>query len=94
MYKFLPEAGGRTRKENLAIARELAENMRGIPELRGFRYGIVAEGSAETNYDVVLICDLDDLAALPEYKKAPAHKAFGAHCHAVCESRASIDFEI
>ena len=95
MYKFLPEADGRSREENLRIAGQLASAMAdGIPQLRAFQCGIVAEGSAETNYDVTLICDLDNLEALAEYKKNPAHKAFGAHCHAVCESRAAIDFEI
>lgn len=94
MYKFSPEAEGRNRTENLAIAKELGAKMEKIPQLRGFQCGIVAEGSAETNYDVVLICDIDDLDALAEYKKNPAHRAFGTHCHAVSEKRAAIDFEM
>ena len=94
MYKLLPEAGGRTKAENLAIAAELGKAVAAISELRGFQCGVVQEGTAETNYDIALVCDLDDTAALAEYKKHPAHKAFGAHCHAVCESRAAIDYII
>ena len=95
MYRFLPQAEGRTKEENLAIAAKLGEAVgKEIPQLRGFTCAIGAKGAAETNYDVALICDLDDFEALAAYKQHPAHKAFGAHCHAVCESRSAIDFEL
>lgn len=95
MYKFKAEAEGRTKAENLVIAAKLGEEMgRSIPQLRYFQCGIGSDNQVESNYDVTLICDLDDFDALAEYKKNPAHKAFGTHCHAVCESRAAIDFEL
>lgn len=95
MYKFKAEAEGRTKAENLAIAAKLGEEMgRSIPQLRYFQCGIGSDNQVESNYDVTLICDLDDFDALAEYKKNPAHKAFGTHCHAVCELRAAIDFDI
>ena len=97
MYKFKAEAQGRTREENLAIAQKLAQDMAvpgAIPELKAFQYGIGAPGSAEGNYDITLVCDLDSFAALDRYKLNPVHKAFGEHCHAVSDLRAAIDFEV
>lgn len=95
MYRFQPQAEGRTKEENLKIAATLGEAVgKEIPQLRAFTCGIGSAQAAATNYDVVLICDLDDFDALAAYKQHPAHKAFGAHCHAVCETRAAIDFEI
>ncbi|MBO6014385.1 MAG: Dabb family protein [Oscillospiraceae bacterium] len=94
-YKFLPEAQGRTKKENLALAKELAEEMKNsIPQLLSFTCGLGSPGQKEDNYDILLICDLADFDALAEYKKNPAHKAFGNHCHAVSSARAAIDFEL
>ena len=46
------------------------------------------------NYDITLVCDLDSFEALAEYKQNPAHKVFGALCHAVSSDRAAIDFEL
>ena len=94
-YKFLPEAQGRTKKENLALAKELAEEMKNsIPQLLSFTCGLGSPAQKEDNYDILLICDLADFDALAEYKKNPAHKAFGNHCHAVSSARAAIDFEL
>ena len=95
MYKFLPEAEGRTREENLALALELSKAMgREIPELRAFRCGINSPLAKKENYDIALVCDLDGFEALAAYKQNSAHKAFGALCHAVSSDRAAIDFEI
>lgn len=95
MYRFLPEANGRTCAENLAEAVALAERMRAeIPELRAFTCGVNSAQANETNYSITLVCDLDDFEALAAYKQNPAHKAFGALCHAVSSDRAAIDFEL
>lgn len=94
-YKFLPEAQGRDKKENLAIAKTLADEMAAnIPELLSFCCGVGSPEQKADNYDILLICDLEDFDALSAYKQNPAHKAFGAHCHAVSSDRAAIDFEI
>lgn len=95
MYRFLPEAEGRTKEENLKIAAALGAAVGAqIPQLRAFTCGVGSSLAVPTNYDVVLICDLDDFDALAAYKQHPAHKAFGTHCHAVCQERAAIDFEL
>ena len=94
-YKFLPEAQGRTKLENLSIAKALADEMAGkIPELISFCCGVGSPEQKSDNYDILLICDLKDFDALAAYKQNPAHRAFGAHCHAVSSDRAAIDFEI
>lgn len=93
MYKFLPEAQGRTKEENLQIAAELAAAMeREIEVLKAFQCGIGSREAKETNYDVVLVCDMEDFDSLKEYKAAQAHKNFGTHCHAVSSDRAAIDY--
>ena len=44
-YKFLPEAEGRTKAENLELAKELASKMReSIPVLKAFQCGTGCEG--------------------------------------------------
>ena len=94
-YKFLPEAQGRTKLENLSIAKALADEMaKKIPELIAFCCGVGSPEQKADNYDILLICDLKDFNALAAYKQNPAHKAFGTHCHAVSSDRAAIDFEI
>ena len=94
-YKFLPEAEGRTKTENLEIAKGLAAKMgESIPVLKAFLCGTGCDGQKADNYDIILICDLENLDALAEYKMHPAHKAFGSLCHAVSSGRAAIDFEI
>ena len=94
-YKFLPEAQWRAKKENIIIAKKLADEMaKSIPELISFCCGIGSPEQKSDNYDILLICDLQDFDALAAYKQSPAHKAFGAHCHAVSSDRAAIDFEV
>ena len=94
-YKFLPEAQGRTKAENLEIAKALAAEMgRSIPELLSFCCGTGSPEQKPDNYDILLICDLKDFDALAAYKQNPAHTAFGTHGHAVSSARAAIDFEI
>lgn len=95
MYRFLANAEGRTKEENLKIAGELAAEFEGnIPELKGFSCGIGSAAQAQGNYDIVLVCDLDSFDALASYKENPTHQAFGKHCHAVSDARAAIDFEM
>ncbi len=95
MYRFQETAEGRTKEENLAIADALAAKFKeNIPELKAFSCGIGSKAQAMGNYDIVLICDIDSFDALASYKENPTHKAFGAHCHAVSDARAAIDFEI
>lgn len=95
MYKYLPEAGGKTKEENLAHAVKLAEAMgREIPEITHFEILVGAAGQKDTNYDIALICDMADFDALAAYKANPAHKAYGEFSHSVSESRAAIDIEL
>ena len=58
-YKFLPEAQGRTKSDNLKIAKALANDMaKSIPELLYFRCGVGSPDQKADNYDIILICDL------------------------------------
>lgn len=95
MFKFLPEADGRTKEENVRMT---AERLRALPpvieEILHSEVHIGAEGANEANCDLLLISDFADLEALARYIVHPAHKAIGAFMRPLRESRAAVDYEI
>ena len=95
MFKFLPEADGRTKTENVAMT---AERLRAlpalIPEILHSEVYIGAEGAAEANCDLLLISDFENLETLATYIGHPDHKAIGAFMRPLRESRAAVDYEI
>ena len=95
MFKFLETAEGRTRAENVRIAKEMLEALQGVvPTLLASEVRIAADGSADGNYDLILIADYADMDALNAYIVHPEHKKVGEFMRGVRESRACIDFEI
>ena len=95
MFKFLPEAEGRSKRENLDIARGMLEKLQGtVPSLRTSEIHYKHEQAAESNYDMVLIADFDDLDGLNSYIVHPDHKAVGQFMQGVRESRTCVDFEL
>ena len=67
MFKFLPEADGRTKAENVRMT---AERLRALPpvieEILHSEVHIGAEGANEANCDLLLISDFADLEALED----------------------------
>ncbi len=51
-------------------------------------------GTADGNFDLLLISDFEDQQTLQAYIVHPDHKAVGAFMRPVRESRACVDFEI
>ena len=95
MFKFLPEADGRTKAENVRMT---AERLRALPpvieEILHSEVYIGAEGASDANCDLLLISDFADLEALARYINHPAHKAIGTFMRPLRESRAAVDYEI
>lgn len=95
MFKFLPEAEGRTARENAVIAKEKLDALYGVvPTLKNSTVSLNSSEADQSNYDLVLIADFDDIDALNAYQVHPEHKKAGAFIGTVRESRACVDFEI
>ena len=94
MFKLKEEANGKTAKENLEEALELLKNFeQEIPSLVHFEARTNSPKAAESNYELALVCDFNDMQGLDEYQVHPVHKNFGAYITQVRESRACIDYE-
>ena len=95
MFEFLPEAGGRTREENVAITKAMLE---ALPEkidlIRASTVAVNAEGAPAGNWDLILISDFDSLEDLAAYQVHPDHVAVGTFMKPVRKSRSCVDFEI
>lgn len=94
MFKLKENADGKTRQEIIEEAKKrLSVFEAEIPTLKKLVVAINDEKAAESNYELALICDFDDIEGLNTYKIHPTHKAFGAFITPLRESRACIDYE-
>ena len=94
MFKFLEEAEGRSKKENVLIAADMLINLQGkIPTLISSEVRIDDTDGATGNYDLVLVADYNDWQGLNDYIVHPLHKAVGEFMKGVRESRACVDYE-
>lgn len=94
MFKFLPEAMGRTKKENLEIAKNMLMDLQGkVPTLLSSVVEINSEKANPDNYDLVLSADYNNWDDLSAYIVHPLHKAVGEFMKDVRESRACVDYE-
>lgn len=94
MFKFLESAEGRTKKENVEIAKSMLENLQGkVPTLVSSVVKTNSEKADNTNYDLILISDFESLESLNEYIVHPLHKEVGVFMKKVRESRACVDYE-
>ena len=95
MFRFLEEADGRTKKENVAIAKEMLEALQGVvPTLKSSYVKVSAEAANPENYDLVLVAEYDSMEDLNAYIVHPAHKKVGEFMRKVREKRACVDFEV
>ena len=94
LFKLQDTAEGRSKAENIDIARSLADAFpEQIPTLRSVQVVVPVHGAPPDNEDMALICLFDDLAGLHAYKKHPAHVAFGDFMRKVRIRRTSMDYE-
>ena len=94
MFRFQESAQGRSREENVALAKQKLEALPPIiPQIRSFdvRLNCNFNGS---NCDLALIADYDDLDGLETYRVHPAHVEVGVFMKETTELRAGFDFEL
>ena len=71
---------------------ERSKTLEAIPEVRRFEVVCNGHDMPQSNYDVSLIFDFDDKAALDRYQSHPDHVAFGGFVGSVRQDRACIDY--
>lgn len=83
--------------ERAAHAAEVARRLMAlegvIPQLQSISAGANV-AYPESNWDVTLVADFADVAALEEYQVHPAHEEVVAYVRSVVASRVAVDFEI
>ena len=92
MFKLKEKAEGKSKAENLETA---VRKLKALYDLPGVIRAQVATNSPltpESNYDLCLIFDFNDVDALNAYQEHPRHAEFGAFIVKVRESRACIDY--
>ena len=94
MFKFLPEADGRTKQENAIIAAEMLSDLQGkVPTLKASEVKLNSAKADQTNYDLVLFTEFDDYAGLAEYANHPLHLEVVEFIKKVRESSSCVDYE-
>jgi hypothetical protein len=94
MWKLKNFAEGRSRPENAALIAEMLEALPAkIPEIKTLQVGFdVVRGDG--SFDVVLIVEFDDLAALERYQRHPDHVKVADFVSKVRDVKAAVDFEL
>ena len=92
MFKFLPEAEGRSALENAKIAKDMLEALpEKIPCIVWSKISI--NTGKDENYELVLEADYKTFEDLAFYTDHPDHKKVGKFIKGVRLSRACVDYE-
>ncbi len=94
MWKLKEHANGATRAQNAATLKERLEACRDIvPGIVHLEVGL-ATPDLDSTYDVVLLSDFADKAALDAYQVHPLHEAVKQFIGTVRESRECVDYHV
>ena len=94
MFKMKETANGKSGYENAVEAAARLQEFDGkIPSLKKIEVKVNSKEAPQDNYELVLICDFDDIEGLDAYQKDPLHVEFAKKLGEVRESRACIDYE-
>ncbi len=92
MWKLKESAQGATRAENLVKFKGLLEGCRHlVPGTLHLEVGLAEAGLAST-FDIVLVSDFADKAALDAYQDHPDHLVVKQFAGAVVEGRQCVDY--
>ena len=94
MFKLKDEFNGKSKAENITKAIELSQQIREIPSVIKFEVVTNCADAPESNFDLSLIFDFEDIDSLNEYQIHPKHLEFANFIHSVRERRACIDYEL
>jgi hypothetical protein len=92
-WKLAAEDSATKLEHATQIAERLTALVSVIPEIQELRVGTNAVG-IEGNWDVVLIADYADEAALNAYVVHPAHQEVVSYVRSVVSARSAVDFEL
>lgn len=93
MWKLKDYARGADRATNAAKLKTMLEGCRDlVPGIRRFEVGVATPG-LEATYDVVLVSEFDDKAALDAYAAHSEHEKVKAFVASVRDARQCIDYE-
>ena len=84
---------GENKEATISEFVERAQKLRELEMIKRFEVVTNVVGTPESNYDVSLIFDFDNIEALDEYQKSAIHVEFGKFVGSVREQRACIDYE-
>lgn len=94
MWKFKPEAEGKTREENMEIVRErLYALLPMIPEIKRMEIGIDISNT-DMSMDLCLLTEFDSVEALNYYAGHPEHLKVSKYVSSVIETRVVLDSEL
>jgi hypothetical protein len=90
-----------TEDERRAALDTLAHAAGGVPEIRSFRLGRRVkhglpgyEQKMTQDYEFALIIEVDDIAALVRYLRAPAHRALGDLFSTATQAALAYDYDM
>lgn len=94
MWKFKPEAEGKTREENMTVVRNsLYALVPIIPEIKKMEIGFDVSHT-DMSMDLMLITEFESRDALGIYAVHPEHLKVSAYVRRVIETRVVLDCEI
>ncbi|HTR06086.1 MAG TPA: Dabb family protein [Paraburkholderia sp.] len=94
MWKLKESAEGATRVENVAKFKTLLEGCRDlVPGTLHLEVGVAGEG-LDSTFDLVLVSDFADKAALDAYQIHPGHLVVKDFAKRVVESRQAVDYVV
>jgi len=94
-FHFLDEAEGRSKLENMKLAKEGLEALpQEIPFIRATTVYLGIPDEDPSRYDLTLISDFDNKEDLEAYVVHPAHKKFGEFMKKVRDGRVRVDVEL
>ena len=75
MFKFSEEAEGKAKDENLLIVKEMLCKLENkISEIKYLEVGINSKEAPDSNFDLVLINDFNNMTDLDIYQNHPDHQ--------------------
>ena len=81
--------------DNAEAIKHRLESLRGkIPGMFHLEVGINTADAPQDNWDVALLCDFEDMAALDAYQVHPLHKEAAIFIASVRTNRVCVDYEV
>lgn len=82
------------KEKNINDFFEKIEKLRDLDTIKKFNVVKNVENTPDTNYDVALIFDFDNVKTLDQYQTCPEHLEFAKFLATIKVDRACIDYEI